>query len=171
MELRFSPPDLRRLDGLRAEAICLPLSIEDRPLRGALGLVDWRLCGRVSRLIRERRVQGGRGELLLLSPGRKLPYAKIFVYGVGALEELTRDGLEEILDDLFGRLTRVMVRASVLALPRGAMADPELAMERFLRVGQRHPEADEVTLVVDAETQRRMEMVIERERRRARAAL
>jgi hypothetical protein len=42
-------------------------------------------------------------------------------------------------------------------------------MEMFLEIAQRHPEHDEVTLVEDADAQKAMGPVVERERRRARA--
>ena len=45
MDIRFLAPELRHLDALKCEAILAPFFSDERPLCGALGLVDWRLCG------------------------------------------------------------------------------------------------------------------------------
>lgn len=58
MEVSFVVPDLRRLDELKSEAIALAFFEDERPLRGAMGLLDWRLCGALSRLILRGRASG-----------------------------------------------------------------------------------------------------------------
>ena len=59
MHIHFALPELAQLDELRCEALALPFFSDERPLRGALGLVDWRLCGMVSSLIIEGMAQTG----------------------------------------------------------------------------------------------------------------
>ena len=51
MEIAFVAPDLRRLDKLRNEALAAALFEGEWPLRGALRLLDWRVAGRISRVI------------------------------------------------------------------------------------------------------------------------
>src|SRR5690349_4139868 len=88
MALAFVSPELQRwdqlveLDGRRPEALLLPFFSDERPLRGAAGLADWRLCGRLSKLLEGGRVVGAFGESTLL-PGRLLPFEKVVLYGVG----------------------------------------------------------------------------------------
>src|SRR6266446_3210351 len=48
----------------------------ERPLTGLAGLVDWRLSGRLSRLIRAGLVIGAAGEALLTPPGMRLAFKK-----------------------------------------------------------------------------------------------
>jgi hypothetical protein len=61
----------------------LPVFKDDRPLRGAAGLADWRLCGRLSRLVKSSRATAEAGEALLLPPGRRLRFSRILWFGLG----------------------------------------------------------------------------------------
>jgi hypothetical protein len=63
--------------------LLLPIFEDERPLRGAAGLCDWRLCGRLSRLLRERKAAGTRGEALMMPPGRRLRFARLVLFGLG----------------------------------------------------------------------------------------
>ena len=88
MHMRFAAPEQRPIDALRSEALVLPLSLDERPLCGALGLVDWRLCGFLSRLVQSETIVGHPRETLLV-PGRpKLELSKLIVIGMGARAEL-----------------------------------------------------------------------------------
>ena len=59
LPVAFLPIDLSRWDhGPGGDALVVPVWSDVRPLRGAAGLLDWRLCGRLSQMIREGRVSG-----------------------------------------------------------------------------------------------------------------
>jgi hypothetical protein len=171
MDVHFVPPDLRRLDQLKSEALSVPIFSDERPPRGALGLVDWRLCGRISRLIQRGQLTGERGETVLVPARPRLTFEKLFVYGVGRREDFDLELYDATVERMLATLTRARVRASVLVLPGRPhqLLGPVEAMERFLGVANRHSEHDDVTLVEDAESQKTMEPVVESERRRARA--
>ena len=47
MALSVLPLDLARWDESARDCLVLPVFRDDRPLRGAAGLADWRLCGRL----------------------------------------------------------------------------------------------------------------------------
>ena len=47
MSLSVLPLDLARWDESARDCLVLPVFKDDRPLRGAAGLADWRLCGRL----------------------------------------------------------------------------------------------------------------------------
>jgi hypothetical protein len=81
--VHFLDEDLAKWDGASSEALLLTFFSDERPLRGAAGLADWRLCGRLSRLIRHQRMTGKRGETLLLPPGRRLGFPRIVLFGLG----------------------------------------------------------------------------------------
>ena len=70
----------------------LPFFVDERPLRGAAGLCDWRLCGRLSRLLQSARVAGKWGETTLYPPGKRLPFARLVLFGLGAGGSLRREG-------------------------------------------------------------------------------
>ena len=64
MDLRFVPPDLRRLDEAGAELLACCIWSDQWPMRGLAGLLDWRLAGRLSALAREAFLLGELGEVL-----------------------------------------------------------------------------------------------------------
>lgn len=83
MALSVLPLDLGRWDETKRDCLVLPVFKDDRPLRGAAGLADWRMCGRLSRLLKANKANGEAGETLMLPPGRRLPFAKILWFGLG----------------------------------------------------------------------------------------
>ena len=83
MALNVLPLDLARWDETSRDCLVLPVFRDDRPLRGAAGLADWRLCGRLSRLIKADKATGDAGETLLLPPGRRLRWKRVMWFGLG----------------------------------------------------------------------------------------
>jgi len=171
LDVRFVSPDLRRLDEVSADALSLPFFSDERPLRGALGLVDWRLCGRVSDLLARGPLTGAAGETLLLPTGGRLPMEKVFLHGLGAS---SRFG-EEVFDAAAGRMLETLanahVRTSLWSLPgrsTGAIGAAD-AMERFVHLARAQDAHDEILVAETADAQREMEAVLQRERRKARA--
>jgi hypothetical protein len=81
--LSVLPLDLARWDESARDALVLPVFKDDRPLRGAAGLADWRLCGRLSRLVKSSRATAESGESLLFPPGRRLRFSRILWFGLG----------------------------------------------------------------------------------------
>jgi hypothetical protein len=83
VSVHFLTKDLARWDESPGEALVLTFFVDERPLRGAAGLADWRLCGRLSNLIKGERITGVRGEQLLLPPGRRLSFSRLLLFGLG----------------------------------------------------------------------------------------
>ena len=83
MALHVLAADLAKWDEGERDALLLPFFTDERPLRGAAGLADWRLNGRLSRLLRMKRATGARGETLLLPPGRRLTFKRVMLFGLG----------------------------------------------------------------------------------------
>ena len=83
MPVHFLTTALPKWDQEEGQALLLTLFSDERPLRGAAGLADWRLCGRLSRLLKQGRLTGRRGETLMLPPGRRLPFPRVLVFGLG----------------------------------------------------------------------------------------
>lgn len=83
MALSVLPLDLARWDEAKRDALVLPVFKDDRPLRGAAGLADWRMCGRLSRLVKANKASAEQGESLLLPPGRRLPFSRLLWFGLG----------------------------------------------------------------------------------------
>ncbi len=83
MGVHFLTNALSKWDGTETEALVLTFFSDERPLRGAAGLADWRMCGRLSRLIKSGRMTGRRGETLLLPPGKRMTFPRVFLFGLG----------------------------------------------------------------------------------------
>jgi hypothetical protein len=181
LDLRFVAPDLRALDALKCDAIALPFFEDERPLRGAAGLADWRMCGRISRLLLRGRVRGARGERVLVPARPRLSCEKLFLFGLGARASFDDSVFAAAIADMLETLDGVHARNAAIALPGRSLEvlAPERAIELFfaaLADDQRARGArgnrldhDELTVIDDLDAQRAMIPVLERARRRARA--
>lgn len=93
--LRAHALDLHGLDTLPARDLLVFVGPDERPLQGLGGLVDWRLCGGLTRILERELFDGRGGESLLTTSGRRLPVDRIFLFGTG--REDARDLLPEAL--------------------------------------------------------------------------
>ena len=91
MAVHFLGADLARWDACSADALVLSFFVDERPLRGAAGLADWRLGGRLSRMIQRERLSGRRGETMMLPPGRRLGFGRIILFGLGDAKNFGED--------------------------------------------------------------------------------
>lgn len=102
MALSVLPLDLARWDEVKRDCLVLPVFKDDRPLRGAAGLADWRMCGKLSRLVKANKATGEAGETLMLPPGRRLEFSRILWFGLGESkaysDERFRKDVKWILD-------------------------------------------------------------------------
>jgi len=158
MKIAFVPPDLRRLDQLRCDVLALSFFQEERPLRGASGLVDWRLCGRLSRLLASGRLGGAAGELTLLPPRPRLPFDKLLLLGLGARADFDEAAYAEALRATFAALASMRTHSVAMALPGRATAAiaPDKAITALLDLSGAAEEQDELVLIEDAEASKVM---------------
>jgi hypothetical protein len=87
VKLSILAADLAKWDEADRDTLLLPIFEDERPLRGAAGLCDWRLNGRLSRLIKSKRASGAKGESLLMPPGRRLRFTRLMLFGLGASKD------------------------------------------------------------------------------------
>ncbi len=99
------------------ESLALSFFDDERPLRGAAGLADWRLCGRLSRLIVNGRCQGQEGESLIMPAGPRLPFERIFLFGLGGSDKLDDKALASHASWILDVLQRASVRHYALQIP------------------------------------------------------
>ena len=140
--VHFLAPELPKWDGANADA-----------------LADWRLGGRISRLLKAGRLTGARGETLLLPPaGRRLPFPRILLFGLGETEGFG----ERRYRDAIRRMRRVLDRAGVrryaLQPPGRAMGliAPRRALDIFLDEAREDGFPAEVTIVESSSGQKEM---------------
>jgi hypothetical protein len=111
---------LLREEGSRPRVFGLPFFEDERPLRGAAGLCDWRLGGRLSRLLGagspSARLRGAYGDRLLMPTGPRLPWERLVLFGLGPQADFDEGRASAAGRELLGTL-----RA---AAPVGTVDDP-----------------------------------------------
>lgn len=75
--------DLDGLDRLQVDTLAVPLFARRAQPDGSAGYLDWRLCGRLSRMIKAGQFTGARGEALLTSTLGRIPAGRVFLLGMG----------------------------------------------------------------------------------------
>lgn len=172
MDLRFVPPELRRLDDTTVELCACGIWRDERPPRGLAALLDWRLGGRLTALMKRDFVRGDLGEALLV-PGRPhVPFEKLLLVGVGERAAFDDSAFRRALERIARALEGLRIRRALVELPgRAANAiEPERAIELTLECVGASTEHDAWWLVEDGPSQKRMELRAAEERRRARMA-
>jgi hypothetical protein len=129
MDLTFFPLTLEAIDQAAAESLCLFVGKDERPLTGLAGLVDWRLLARLSRLLRGGQITGDTGEAVLTSPGARLGFRKMFLFGIGAADQSEHE-LQLRVSESLRKLSQAGVRDTALQLP--ARLSPEAGVRTLL---------------------------------------
>jgi hypothetical protein len=170
VELRFLPPELRRLDEANVELCACTIWSDERPMRGLAGLLDWRLGGRLSVLLQSNFMRGDLGETLLVPGKPHLPFDKVLVVGLGARSSFGDETFRQSIGRIAGALEGMNVRRAVVELPGRASGaiEPEDAITLALDCLGASPEHDAWWLVEDAASQRRVADRATEERRRVR---
>jgi hypothetical protein len=171
VDLRFTTPNLRRLDLTGTEVLVAALASDERPPHGVAGLVDYRLAGRISRLARSGFATGEIGEVLLVPGKPKLPFDKVVLFGVGSTTKFDERLFRESIEKILSTLSDLRARTAVVELPGrhfGAIA-PERAADILLESAGGRREHDVWTLVEPAEAQRAITQHMIQERRRVRS--
>src|ERR1700712_2874482 len=135
MEFRFAPMTLLSLDELKTEVLCLPVFSDERPLRGAAGLVDWRLCGRLSDLLLRGELTGDFDQALLMPPPeRRLAAERLFCLGAGPRDQLDETKFRALTKTLVARVLALRGRTAAIALPHASLPwlDPVRAIDLLL---------------------------------------
>jgi leucyl aminopeptidase len=141
-QISFLPIDLGRWDRCPGgDALVVPLWADVRPLRGAAGLLDWRLNGRLSRLLREGRLEGTAGEKLLFFTTR-VPWRRVLTIGLGPTTSFSEDAFRASVGAVLDASRGLGVRTVGLALPGRDMdrITPERALRVLISVAEQREE-------------------------------
>jgi hypothetical protein len=170
VDIRFVAPSIRRLDEASAELCACSLWSDERPVRGLAGLLDWRLGGRLSALLKNGFLTGRREEKLLVPGKPYLPFEKLLFVGLGPCGDFDDDGFRHAMRVLAAALVGLRVRRAVVELPgRGTdRIDPERAITLALECVGTSLEHEAWWLVEHPDAQKRVEQRAADERRRAR---
>ncbi|MCC7386656.1 MAG: hypothetical protein IT384_32765 [Deltaproteobacteria bacterium] len=133
VEIRPSKPE--RLDSLDVDALVVPLYAQRAQPRGAAGLVDWRLCGRIAGLLRSERFKAAAGETVLMSGLGRLGAKRVFLFGLGAPRDRTRAELNLEVATMVKVLSEARVDDVALApveAPDGSPASRRALLSAYL---------------------------------------
>lgn len=172
MELLFVSPELSELDALESEVLACAVWEDVRPAQGVAGLCDWRLGGRLSRLMRTGELSGRRGEIMML-PGRpRLSFDKVVLFGAGPRNDFDEDRFREVMQQMLDTIDGLGTRVAVVQLPgrQGDVIRPERAADMLLEAVAHDAarRSDVWTLVEPSEARRRIQQHMVEERRRIR---
>ncbi|HEY3236116.1 MAG TPA: M17 family peptidase N-terminal domain-containing protein [Polyangiaceae bacterium] len=172
MDLRFTLPELRKLDLVGTEILAGSLAADQRPPRGVGGLVDWRLVGRLSGLILSGFASGAVGEVLLIPPKPKLPFDKVLLFGIGRVDDFNELVFRAVVEKMLYVFEGLRARTAVVELPGRHVDRIEAtrAADILLECADGREQHDVWTLVEPADAQRAITQHLTEERRRARPA-
>jgi hypothetical protein len=173
MELRFVVPDLRHLDGVGSEVLACGLFSDALPPHGTAGLLDWRLCGQVSRLLESGFLTALKGEVMMLPLRPKLPFDKALLFGLGPRAAFDDTVFREVTAHMLGAVQELCARSAVVELPgrfehSRTGVDAERAADILLDLAGSHPEHDVWTLVEPSDAQKKITAHMTEQRRRDR---
>ena len=109
--------DLPGLDELDAESIALFCWSDVRPLSGAAGFLDWRLCGALSRTLVNEQFIGELNESMLMPINSRLSLKRVFVFGLGSSKEYSVAIAKEAFAKAFTSLAQAGVKFVCVGLP------------------------------------------------------
>lgn len=170
MDLRFTTPNLRRLDQAGTEVLVAAILEDERPPHGLAGLVDWRLAGRISALLASGYATGVLGEVLLVPGKPRLPFDKLLLFGIGRRRDFSERVYRTAIEHVLRTLEGLRARTAVVELP-GRHFDAitaERAADILLESAGGRSEHDVWTLVEPGEAQRAITAHMIQERRRVR---
>lgn len=149
MLLRFVPPQLAQLDHLESEVLLACVYGDARPAHGVAGLYDWRLCGRLSRLMREQFLTGEVGEVLMLPGKPRTSFDKLVLFGAGERASFDEPRYAQIVTSMLSTMSALRARSAVVELPGrlDGRIPPARAAELLLAAVAGSDEHDTWTLI------------------------
>lgn len=139
MEIVFS-----RLNKHSIKRNCCSLIIyfyyeDDRPLNRLMGLIDWKVDCFLSRLIKEKKLFGNEGEIILFASEERFGSTPVLICGLGKKRFFSLSTIKNVTDSLVKRIDNMNIDNFGFALPD--FSDTNISwldgfnmfIERFLR--------------------------------------
>jgi hypothetical protein len=104
----------RSFDRAQGDVLIAGIFADERPIRGAAGAVDWRLCGPVSRRLVSGKLEGKIGEAVLLSTYARLLVPRVLLLGLGDRALFTPHDIHVVTREAVGRALELGARRLVL---------------------------------------------------------
>lgn len=149
MSVHLLGAELSRWDEVDSGSLLLTFFSDERPLRGAAGLADWRLCGRLSALIKRGKLGGTRGEILLYPPGRRLSFGSIMLFGLGSSSHFNEERYREHVRWIRDVAARARIQRYAVQPPGRAtgLIGARRALELWLEESDKDPFESDVAII------------------------
>jgi hypothetical protein len=144
LKIEVAELGLAAIDALDVDALAVFVGPE-RPLQGFAGFADWRLCGAISRAIRNGLFEGRSGEALLLPSGGRMAPARVFCFGLAQVP-LAPDAFLHASRTACEALARAGSEAFAAAMPPLAGGDGALGARLWLEGSLVRPTRRQVLL-------------------------
>ncbi len=119
--VRIARADLAGLDSLAADSLVLPMFEVCAQPRSVAGYVDWRLSGRLAKMLKTKKFSGQAEEALLMSSLGRIGTDRIFLFGLGQPQPPNK--LTSMMRQQASMLFEAGTRHLALAPPSPAVAD------------------------------------------------
>ncbi|MDD5307383.1 MAG: hypothetical protein PHU25_08685 [Deltaproteobacteria bacterium] len=164
----FVAPDLRRLEGVPADAVVIFRFSDPLPFAGAASLVDWRMLGHLSSLAIRGFLTGEEGEALLMPFSGRLPQRHLLVFGLGPRAGFCEAVFERAFAKMLDTVLRLGGKSIAACLPGRAegLVPPEQAAQWLLPLHEEQGEDCPLTLIEPLAAQKIMAQVLEKWRLR-----
>ena len=100
----------RPFDKLTTECAIVTAFSDDKPLQGNAALLDWRLNGRLSRILIQKKFNAGFKEALLLPAEGRLHSKRVLILGLGSRPEFNEERVSGFVQYLLDTIAQKKVR-------------------------------------------------------------
>ncbi len=123
------------VDALDCDLLVTGMFQDERPIKGTSGWIDWRLNGRLSRLVMDKRLTGDWKETTLIPSSGRITPRMILLLGLGRTKEYSTIRLRELFAHVLETIKNLRTSSICLSLPFGGeryRVDPGKLTEVFL---------------------------------------
>lgn len=117
MTVQFLQPEFSTLDVNKNDTFVFCFFSNEKPLKGIKGLLDWRMNGRISRLIIEGKITGILGESIIMPTNQRISANKVCMFGLGDSKEFSMEKCRKIILKIIDTLKKLNVHSFSLPLP------------------------------------------------------
>jgi hypothetical protein len=106
-----------RVDVQECDVLVIGFFVDERPLKGSSGWIDWRLNGMISRFLIEKKLSGDWKEMTLVLSQRRIVPRMILLLGLGESKEYSYLRLRELAPHLLVTLKKLGTLNVCFSLP------------------------------------------------------
>jgi hypothetical protein len=106
-----------RVDVQECDVLVIGFFVDERPLKGSSGWIDWRLNGMISRFLIENKLSGDWKEMTLVLSQRRIVPRMILLLGLGETKEYSYLRLRELAPHLLVTLKKLGTLNVCFSLP------------------------------------------------------